>query len=92
MTPTELPGIRNGKISAFSRWRPAAEAARMKSAITTNMLVLGAYLKVKPVVDLENVIKGLQKSLPQRHHHLIPKNEAAIKRGMEIVREAKLTS
>ena len=70
----------------------AAEAARMKSAITFNMLVLGAYIKVKPVVDLENVIKGLQKSLPQRHHHLIPKNEAAIKRGMEIVREAKLTS
>ena len=51
-----------------------------------------AYIKVNPVVDLENVIKGLQKSLPQRHHHLIPKNEAAIRRGMEIVREAKLTS
>ncbi len=70
----------------------AAEAARMKSPITFNMLVMGAYLKVNPVVDYENVIKGLKKSLPERHHHLIPKNEAAIKRGMEIVREAKLTS
>jgi len=69
-----------------------AEAARMKSPITFNMVVMGAYIRVNPVVDYENVIKGLKKSLPERHHHLIPKNEAAIKRGMEIVREAKLST
>lgn len=69
----------------------AAEAARMKSLITFNMIVLGAYIKVNPVVDFKNVIKGLKKSLPERHHHLIPANENAIHRGMEIVREAKLT-
>ncbi len=68
-----------------------AEAARMKSPITFNMLVLGAYIKVNPVVDFENVILGLKKSLPQRHHHLIPKNETAISRGMEMVHEAKRT-
>lgn len=70
----------------------AAEAARTKSPITTNMVVLGAFIKVNPVVDFENVIKGLRKSLPERHHHLIPKNEKAIQRGMEIVTEGKLTS
>ena len=69
----------------------AAEAARTKSPITTNMVVLGAFIKVNPVVDFENVIKGLRKSLPERHHHLIPKNEKAIHRGMEIVTEGKLT-
>ncbi len=69
-----------------------AEAARMKSPITFNMVVLGAYIKIKPVVDLEHVIQGLRKSLPERHHHLIPKNEAAILSGMEIVKEAKLTT
>ena len=69
-----------------------AEAARMKSPITFNMVVLGAYIKVNPVVEFENVIKGLRNSLPQRHHHLIPKNETAIQRGMEIVKEAKLTA
>jgi 2-oxoglutarate ferredoxin oxidoreductase subunit gamma len=68
------------------------EAVRMKSPITFNMVVLGAYIKVNPVVDFDNVIKGLRKSLPERHHHLIPVNEKAIKRGMEIVREAKLTA
>jgi len=50
-----------------------------------NMIVLGGYLKVKPIVQMENVIKGLKKSLPERYHHLIPDNEKAITRGMEIV-------
>jgi len=68
------------------------EAVRMKSPISFNMVVLGAYIKVNPVVDFDNVIKGLRKSLPERHHHTIPLNEKAIHRGMEIVREAKLTT
>ncbi len=50
-----------------------------------NMIVLGAYLKVKPVVELDAVLKGLKKSLPARHHKLIPMNEEALKKGMEIV-------
>ncbi len=69
----------------------AEEAARMKSPITFNMVVLGAFIKVNPVVTFENVMKGLHKSLPERHHHLIPVNEKAILRGMEIVKEARLT-
>jgi len=68
------------------------EAVLMKSPITFNMVVLGAYIKVNPVVDFDNVIKGLRKSLPERHHHLIPLNEKAIQRGMDIVKEAKLAA
>jgi len=63
----------------------AKEAALMKSTKTFNMIVLGAYLKIKPVVELENVIKGIKKSLPERHHHLVPMNVEAINRGLEIV-------
>ena len=51
------------------------------------MVVLGAYLKIKPIVELENVIKGLKKSLPERYHHLIPMNETAIESGQKIVKE-----
>ena len=58
----------------------------MESAKTYNMIVLGALLKVKPLVPMESVIKGLKKTLPERHHHLIPMNEAAITRGMELVK------
>ncbi len=80
----EREDIRIFKVEA------AAEAAKMGAARTFNMIVLGAYLKINPIVDFDNVIKGLKKSLPERHHHTIPANEKAIKRGMEIVSEAKL--
>ena len=63
----------------------AAEASKLKSSKTFNMIVLGAYLKVKPSVEMENVLQGLKKSLPERHHHLIPLNEEAIKVGLEKV-------
>lgn len=65
----------------------AEEAARMNSPRTFNMIVLGGFLKVKPVLSLENVIKGLKKSLPERYHKLIPENEKALQRGQEIIKE-----
>jgi len=65
----------------------ADESARMSTTKTFNMIVLGGYLKIKPIVLLENVLKGLKKSLPARYHHLIGVNETAIRRGMEIVHE-----
>ena len=63
------------------------EAADMGLRKIFNMIVLGGYLKIKPIVKLENVIKGLKKSLPPRYHHMIPDNEKAVSRGMEIVEE-----
>jgi 2-oxoglutarate ferredoxin oxidoreductase subunit gamma len=63
----------------------ADESTRMSTTRTFNMIVLGGYLKIKPIVKLENILEGLRKSLPPRYHHLIPVNEEAIKRGMEIV-------
>jgi 2-oxoglutarate ferredoxin oxidoreductase subunit gamma len=63
------------------------EAIRMESSKTFNMVVLGGYLKIKPVLKMENVITGLKKSLPERYHHLLPMNEKALARGMEIIRK-----
>jgi 2-oxoglutarate ferredoxin oxidoreductase subunit gamma len=63
----------------------AEEASRMKMQKVFNMIVLGGFMKVKPILRTEFVIKGLQKSLPERYHNLIPLNEEAIKRGMEII-------
>jgi 2-oxoglutarate ferredoxin oxidoreductase subunit gamma len=63
----------------------AKESALLGSSRTFNMIVLGAFLKLKPIVELENVISGLKKSLPERHHKSIPLNVEAIKRGMEMV-------
>ena len=60
-------------------------ATEMKNEKAFNMLILGGLLKIVPMVKLENVLLGLKKSLPERHHKLIPMNEAAIKKGMEII-------
>ena len=50
-----------------------------------NMYILGAFLKLKPLIDPEYLHKGLEKSLPARHHNLIPENEKAVARGKEIL-------
>jgi len=65
----------------------AEEAAIMNSPKTFNMIVLGGFLKIKPVLTMENVIKGLKKSLPERYHKLIPENERSLLRGEEIIKE-----
>jgi len=35
-------------------------------------------------------MKGLKKSIPERHHKLLPMNEQAILRGKEIVKEIQI--
>jgi len=50
-------------------------------------MILGGYLKVRPIVTLENVYKGLKKSLPERAWKTLPMNEEAIRIGMEIIKE-----
>ncbi len=64
----------------------AEEASKMESSRIFNMIILGGFLKIKPLVKFDNVVKGLAESLPGRHHSLIPLNEKAIRRGMEIVK------
>lgn len=59
----------------------------MQNTKAFNMLVLGALLKVRPVVAIESVVEGLRKTLPERHHGLIPMNEEALRRGMQLIKE-----
>ena len=60
-------------------------AIDMRNTKTYNMILLGALLAIVPVVPVESVMKGLQKVLPERHHHLLPLNRDAILRGMSLV-------
>ena len=66
------------------------EAARSGNSKVFNMIVLGGMLSVCPVVSEKGVEKALFKTLPERHHKLIPMNEAAIRRGMEIIKKMSL--
>ncbi len=64
----------------------AEEASRLGNTKTFNMIVLGAFLKIKPIVKLDNIEKGLAKSLPARHHNLIPMNIEGIRIGMAAIK------
>ncbi|MEZ3521657.1 MAG: 2-oxoacid:acceptor oxidoreductase family protein [Muribaculaceae bacterium] len=57
----------------------------MKNSKTYNMILLGALLQCRPIVGIDAVIRGLRKTLPERHHHLIPLNEEALRKGMTLV-------
>ena len=60
------------------------KAAELKNSKVFNMIVLGALLQVCPVVSDKGVEKALFKTLPERHHGLIPLNMDAIKAGKEL--------
>lgn len=68
----------------------AAEASKMESQKTFNMIMLGAYLSLKPLVKIENVLLGLEKSLPPRYHHLLEMNEKALHRGGGIIKNIQV--
>ena len=68
----------------------ADEAGKRGLSKIFNMIVLGGFLKLKPLVAPEFIHKGLQKSLPARHHNLIPENEKAIEIGKELLTPFRL--
>jgi 2-oxoglutarate ferredoxin oxidoreductase subunit gamma len=64
---------------------PASEeAVKLKNSRVMSMIGLGAVLERTRVVELQSVMSALKKVLPERYHHLLPLNEQAIRRGMEL--------
>ena len=61
------------------------KAAELKNPKVFNMIVLGGLLKVCPVVTLNGLEKALYKTLPERHHKLIPLNMQAVEEGSKII-------
>ncbi|MBQ5372980.1 MAG: 2-oxoacid:acceptor oxidoreductase family protein, partial [Bacteroidaceae bacterium] len=78
-TPPKRKDINVYRIDAMDT------AATMNNVKSFNMIVLGGLLKVVPIVNTENILQALRETLPTRHHHLIPMNEEALRKGMEIV-------
>ena len=65
------------------------KAAEMKNAKVFNMIVLGGLLKVCKIVSTDGLNKALYKTLPERHHKLIPLNMQAVEEGMNLIEEVK---
>ena len=63
------------------------KAAEMKNGKVFNMIVLGGLLKIASVVSTNGVEKALKKTLPERHHSLIPLNMQAIEEGGKIIQK-----
>lgn len=61
------------------------KAAEMKNGKIFNMIVLGGLLKVCPIISSDGVEKALYKTLPERHHALIPLNMKALEEGGKII-------
>lgn len=77
----ERSGIQIYRIDAMDK------AAELKNAKVFNMIVLGGLLKVCPIVSTDGLQKALYKTLPERHHHLIPLNMTAVEEGMKIIEQ-----
>lgn len=79
---TKLPGRSDIDIYKVPATATAAALGNIK---VFNMIVLGAYLKIRPIIDIEHIEMGLKKSLPERAHHMIGANIEAINTGASIV-------
>jgi len=66
------------------------EAIRMKNAKIMNMIMLGAYLELKPVVTLHSIMEALEKVLPEKYHYLLAVNQQALEKGRDCVKELKV--
>ncbi|MFN5168133.1 MAG: 2-oxoacid:acceptor oxidoreductase family protein [Cyclobacteriaceae bacterium] len=63
------------------------EATRLKNNKIMNMIMLGAYLHMRPVVKTESVMKAQKEVLQEKYHHLLPVNEEALRLGATVARE-----
>ena len=83
INPPTRPDINVYCIDAMDK------AAEMKNSKVFNMIVLGGLLKVGNATSAESVEKALRKTLPERHHHLIPLNMMAVAEGMSIIKKVQ---
>ncbi len=63
--------------------------AKLGNSKVYNMVVLGAYLKLRPLVSMDHVREGLEKCIPARYKDLISLNFKAIEEGLEAVEIVK---
>lgn len=63
------------------------EAQKMNAQKVANMLLLGAFMKIRPILDLNWVMRAIKHSVSERNWKYLPLNEQAIRRGMELADE-----
>lgn len=67
---------------------PAAETANeMGKKQVANMIMVGAFLAIHPLLKEQDVVDALKQVLPERHHKLIPLNIEAFEKGKALAAE-----
>ncbi len=69
-----------------------AIADEIGATTVANMVMLGAFLEVLPVVSRDDVMKSLAQTISARHHNLLPLDEQALKRGAEVAQKVGKSS
>jgi 2-oxoglutarate ferredoxin oxidoreductase subunit gamma len=57
----------------------------LKNIKVMNMIMLGALIKINPIVKKDSLMVLLEETFPARYHQLIPLNKKAIELGMSLV-------
>jgi 2-oxoglutarate ferredoxin oxidoreductase subunit gamma len=86
ITPSTRTDIRLLPIPASD------EALKLQNTKVMNMIVLGSFIEQTHLVEISSVVQALKKVLPERYHHLLPLNEQALRRGMELAALAETTT
>lgn len=81
--PPTREGIEVWRVDAMDK------AAEMRNPKVFNMIVLGALFKLRPIVSDGGIEKALRKTLPERHHDLIPLNMQALREGGGIIQRIR---
>ena len=83
---SSLVDIKSERDDIVTLYIPANEiAGRLGSPQVANMVILGAYLKKKPVVSMDSIDSVLKETLSARKAHLIDINRRALTAGAEAV-------
>ena len=57
------------------------EAEELGDVRVANMIALGAFTRLRPIVGVDSLIQALEKSLPAGRKEMLPLDEKAIRRG-----------
>jgi 2-oxoglutarate ferredoxin oxidoreductase subunit gamma len=72
---------------------PASDAAnKLNNIKVANMVLLGAYLAKRPIIQIDSIITALKKVLPERYHNLLQLNRDALMKGKELMENVPVTA
>lgn len=62
-------------------------ALELGNGKVANMIMLGAYIELTKIVDIESILQAFLKVFGENKSHLVPLNKAALEKGAEAVRK-----